>query len=67
MNTPDGRQKAKETNLKKDPDYYKNLGSMNKGKAKSKPTGFQLISEEEHRALSSKGGKSKYDNKGDET
>lgn len=47
MQTSKGAQKSKATNLANDPDYYSNLGKLNKGKKKAKLTGFQLLTKEE--------------------
>lgn len=47
MQTPEGRRKAVETNLRNNPDYYKEMGRKNKGRQKSKPTGTQLLTPEE--------------------
>lgn len=49
---PEGAKKAAQTNLKKDPNYYSNLGKRNKGVKKSKPTGTQLMTMEERREFS---------------
>ena len=37
MNTPEGRKKAVETNKKKDPEYYKNLGRKGGQNSTSRP------------------------------
>lgn len=53
----EGAAKARETILKKDPDFYRNIGGQSwKNPERSHKTGFALLDEKEHKALSKKGG-----------
>ena len=53
----EGALKAREKNLAKDPDFYKNIGGKSwKNPNRSRKTGFALLPKEEHRELSKKGG-----------
>ena len=54
----EGAAKARETILKKDPDFYRNIGGKSwKNPERSRKTGFALLDEKEHKELSKKGGK----------
>jgi hypothetical protein len=56
--TKEGAQKAREANLAKDPNFYKNIGGQSwKNPDRSRKTGFALLDEKEHKKLSQKGGK----------
>ena len=53
-----GAQKARETNLAKDPNFYKNIGKLSwKNKNRSHATGFALLTPEERAEHGRKGGK----------
>lgn len=53
----EGAQKAREKNLAKDPDFYKNIGGQSwKNPDRSHETGFALLPKEKHLELSKKGG-----------
>lgn len=53
----EGARKARETILKKDPDFYRNIGGKSwDNPNRSRKTGFALLDEKEHKALSKKGG-----------
>lgn len=54
----EGAAKARETILKKNPDFYRNIGGQSwKNPERSRKTGFALLDEKEHKKLSQKGGK----------
>lgn len=54
----EGAAKARETILKKDPDFYRTIGGKSwKNPDRSRKTGFALLDEKEHKKLSQKGGK----------
>lgn len=56
--TKAGSLKAKQTNLKKDPNFYKKIGSQSwKNPERSHKTGFALLPKEERAELGRKGGK----------
>jgi general stress protein YciG len=56
--TSAGAQKAKLTNLKKDPDFYSNIGQRSwKNPDRSRETGFALLTPEERAELGRVGGK----------
>lgn len=53
----EGARKAREKNLAKDPDFYKNIGGQSwKNPDRSHETGFALLPKEKHLELSKKGG-----------
>lgn len=54
----EGARKAREKNLAKDPDFYRNIGGQSwKNPERSHKTGFALLDEEKHLELSQRGGK----------
>ena len=65
----EGARKAREKNLAKDPDFYKNIGGQSwKNPDRSRETGFALFPKEKHLELSKKGGqKTKKDYKPTQT
>lgn len=65
----EGALKAREKNLAKDPDFYKNIGGQSwKNPDRSHETGFALLPKEKHLELSKKGGqKTKEDYKPTQT
>lgn len=60
--TPEGGQKARETNLKKDPNFYSKMGQNSwKNPLRDRETGFALLPKEKRIALGRKGGKKTKD------
>lgn len=55
--TKEGAQKAKQSNIQRDPDFYRKIGSQSWKSARSHKVGFALLDKETHRKISSKGGK----------
>lgn len=57
-----GGQRARDKNLKKDPDFYKKLGKIGGSRPKTKPFGFRymaLNNPDRHKKVSAQGGRGK--------
>lgn len=60
--TSEGAQKARDKNLAKDPNFYRNIGKRSwTNPNRSHETGFAKLSREKHIELSRKGGKKTKD------
>ena len=55
--TKEGAQKAHQTKIKKDPDFYRKIGRLSWKNDRSHAVGFALMDPETRRELGQKGGK----------